>query len=59
VKVSILLLLLSTSFGFAQSKLVSRANDFLSTIDDKTKAKAVFSLDDAERYNFHFVPRDK
>ena len=59
MKVSILLLFLSTSIGFAQSKLVSRANNFLSTLDDKTKAKTVFSLDDPERYNFYFVPRDK
>lgn len=59
MKVSILLLLLSTSIGFAQSKLVARANDFLSKLDDKTKAKAVFSLDNAERYNFYFVPHEK
>src|SRR6478609_1846887 len=59
MKVSILLLLLSTSIGFAQSKLVSSANNFLSTLNDNTKAKAVFSLDDVERYNFYFVPREK
>jgi hypothetical protein len=59
MKVSILILLLLSSICSAQSKLVSRANEFLSTLDDKTKTKAVFSLDGAERYNFHFVPREK
>jgi len=59
MKVSILFLLLSTSIGFAQSKLVSRANDFLSSLDSKTKAKAIFSLDDPERFNWFFVPREK
>ncbi len=61
MKAIILILLFSTSIcGFAQSsKLVSRANDFLSSLDEKTKVKAVFSLDDAERYNWYFVPREK
>ncbi|MEO7991859.1 MAG: DUF3500 domain-containing protein, partial [Chryseolinea sp.] len=60
MKATILILLFSTSITFAQSsKLVSRANDFLSSLDEKTTGKALFSLDDAERYNWHFVPREK
>ncbi len=60
MKTTILILLFSTSITCAQSsKLVLRANGFLSTLDEKTKVKAVFSLDDAERYNFYFVPREK
>ena len=37
----------------------SAANAFLNLLDAKQKAKAQYSLDDAERFNWHFVPRER
>ena len=52
--------MLSTSFGFSQSsEVVTRANNFLGLLDEKTKAKALFTLDDPERLNWYYVPREK
>ncbi len=60
MKKIIFLLIISNTFSFAQSsKLVSRANDFLTSLDEKTKAKALYTLDDPERFNWYYVPREK
>jgi hypothetical protein len=38
---------------------VAAANAFLSSLDAKSKTAALYSLDDAERFNWHFVPRER
>ncbi len=35
------------------------ANTFLNSLDANQKAKAQYQLDDAERFNWHFVPRER
>ncbi len=60
MKATLLLIFLSCTISFAQtSKLVLSANDFLSTLDEKTKTKALFPLNNEERFNWYFVPREK
>jgi hypothetical protein len=41
-----------------QSDLVNAANNFIKSLDNQQKAKAVYPFDSDERYNFHFVPLD-
>jgi hypothetical protein len=38
---------------------VTAANNFLNSLDAKSKTAALYSLDDAERFNWHFVPRER
>jgi hypothetical protein len=60
MKCPLLFLILSATVCFGQSnKLVSRANEFLNTLDEKTKVKALLTLDNQERFNWYFVPREK
>jgi hypothetical protein len=35
------------------------AQNFLASLTSEQKAKAVFELKDEERFNFHFIPRDR
>jgi len=37
----------------------SAANNFLAMLSPEQKAKATFSMDDKERLNWHFVPRER
>jgi hypothetical protein len=39
--------------------MVRAANDFLATLTPEQRAKAVFELADAERLNWHFIPRER
>ncbi|HWA35801.1 MAG TPA: DUF3500 domain-containing protein, partial [Cyclobacteriaceae bacterium] len=43
----------------AGQDFVTAANTFLNSLDAKEKAAALYSLDDAERFNWHFVPRER
>lgn len=43
----------------AVSDMTGAAKDLLATLDAEQKAKAVFPLDDAERKNWHFIPRER
>ena len=44
----------------AQNQLiVSKANDFLKLLDDTQSGKARYAYDDDERFNWHFVPRER
>ncbi len=58
----ILKTILISSICFLFSKLLvaqdlsEKANVFLETLSEDLKAKALFSLDDAERYNMNYVP---
>ena len=55
-------LALLTLLHFAQAQnqiIVSKANDFLKLLDDAQAAKARYSYEDDERFNWHFVPRER
>ena len=41
------------------SQMLSAANAFLATLTVEEKAAASFAFDDAERLNWHFIPRDR
>ena len=43
----------------AVSEMATAARDFLATLDEAQRAKAVFTLTDDERQNWHFVPLDR
>lgn len=47
------------AFGQQTTDLVTRANTFLSLLDEKLKTKAQYALDHDERFNWHFVPRSR
>ncbi len=36
-----------------------RCRDFLATLNDAQRAQATFAFDDAERLNWHFIPRER
>jgi hypothetical protein len=38
---------------------IVQANKFLATLSDSLKAKAQYPYDDEERFNWHFVPRER
>ena len=51
------LLLTASLFVHAQKKVVlTNAQSFLSTLNPELKSKAQYALDDAERFNWNFVP---
>jgi hypothetical protein len=39
--------------------VVSLANRFISTLNEAQKTETVFAFDTEERYNFHFVPKER
>ena len=39
--------------------MVDAARNFLASLDDASKGKAVFRLEDEERQNWHFIPRER
>lgn len=63
MKLTILLgtaLLALVQFGQAQHQLIaSKANNFLGLLDEEQKAKAGYPYEDEERFNWHFVPRER
>lgn len=60
MKAYLFIFLLATSVSFAQSSTITlRAKDFLASLDAKTKAQALYTIDDPERFNWFFVPREK
>jgi hypothetical protein len=54
---SLAFLLLAT--GQAQDPVASRAIEFLALLDEAQSAKARYAFDDEERFNWHFVPRER
>ena len=49
-----------TQWTHAQSNLIeSKANDFLLLLDETQSAKARYSFEDEERFDWHFVPRER
>lgn len=45
--------------SFAQNDAVKNANVFLSLLDKNLSGKVQFDFNDNERFNWHFVPRDR
>ena len=43
----------------AAQQMMDTANALLSTLSPEAKARAVFAFDDAERENWHFIPRER
>jgi hypothetical protein len=53
-------ILLLCTVVYGQEKLiVSKANDFLNLLDDSQAAKARFKMGDEERFNWHYIPRER
>lgn len=38
------------------SAMATAASNFLETLDPKQKKETIFSFDDSERYNWHYIP---
>ncbi|HEX5168899.1 MAG TPA: DUF3500 domain-containing protein [Cyclobacteriaceae bacterium] len=51
------LLILLTSLSMNAQNLADHAEKFLNSLDATQKAKAQYTFDDNERFNFHFIPR--
>ena len=43
----------------ASSDMATAANAFLDGLSPELRSQATFAVDDAERLNFHFIPRDR
>jgi hypothetical protein len=57
---TVMVFLVLVQFTQAQSQLiVSKANDFLNSLDETQSAKARYPYEDDERFNWHFVPRER
>ena len=41
------------------NQMAESANRFLAALDDSQKSQATFKFDDAERLNWHFIPRPR
>ncbi len=41
------------------ARIVQAARQFLASLDEKQKARSSFGFDDKERFNWHFIPRDR
>jgi Protein of unknown function (DUF3500) len=59
IKMFIATVFLITSVAGKSQDLSEKANAFLSTLSDDLRAKTQFSLDDAERFNWVFVPHER
>lgn len=58
-----LMALYSVVLGIARARtgeeMVASANQFLAILSKEQRAKAAFAFDDAERLNWHFIPRTR
>lgn len=52
-------LLLSQEAAAQRSAIVTKASDFLEMLDEEQKQKAQYAYEDDERYDWHFVPRER
>ena len=55
----ILVILCLASIHCHAQDLVSSANAFLNSLDEKLKAKVQYTMDNPERFSWFFVPRDR
>ena len=53
------MLILTLSVQAQSPSIVSKANDFLRLLDEAQTAKARYTFEDDERFNWHFVPRER
>lgn len=51
--------LFAASIASAQQAIVEQANQFLSSLSKEQRSKAFYRFDDAERFRWHFVPRER
>jgi hypothetical protein len=59
-KIALLLCIaISTLTKTSAQETVRAANAFLSSLDSHQKSETLFPFDDDERYNFHFIPRER
>ena len=49
----------STSSRRTNAVMVTAAQEFLASLDEGQRTKATFALTDAERLNWHFIPRER
>ena len=49
----------SQSTGNIPDDMSAAANQFLETLSARQKAKTQFSFDEQERYNWHYIPKDR
>jgi len=49
----------SQSGKMATGKMRSAAIKFIQSLDENQKPKALFSFDDEERYNWHYIPKER
>jgi hypothetical protein len=45
-------------FTYCNAQTCRKANDFIKTLDNAQRTKALYPFDTDERYRFHFVPQD-
>lgn len=57
--ISLCLLALTQPIHAQNKVFVTKANDFLRLLDEAQKAKARYPFADLERFNWHFVPRQR
>ncbi len=56
---------LAVSIGWAAgapdiaAEMIDRARHFLMSLDPEQRAQATFAFEDEERFNWHFIPRDR
>jgi len=55
----VFLVLLGTQAGAQKADLIKQANSFLTSLPEPLRAKAYYETGDAERVNWHFVPRER
>lgn len=58
-KILVILCLFTLQGQIQAQDLVSSANTFLNSLDEKLKAKVQYTMDNPERFNWFFVPRDR
>lgn len=57
MKKVVLFIICCTVFGKVQSQdLNAKAKEFLNMLDPKLRARALFTLNDSERFNFNYIP---
>ncbi|UYQ94943.1 DUF3500 domain-containing protein [Chitinophaga horti] len=58
-KYILLILLTSLTFRATSQSIKRLATAFLNTLDSAQRAATIFPFDNAERFNWHFVPRER
>jgi hypothetical protein len=51
--------LFALTIGARSQQAVTAANQFIATLTDDQKTETIFPFDGEERYNYHFIPRER